>query len=45
MKQLLIAALKSKNGPETLDFWLTQYDRPLAPLPSALHLQAHFAKL
>lgn len=38
-------ALKTSDTRESLDFWLTQYDRPVGVLANGEFLRAHFAKL
>ena len=38
-------ALKTLDMRESLDFWLTQYNRPLSALENNEFLRAHFAKL
>ena len=38
MKKKIIAAIKSKDGNESLDFWLTLYNRSLDALWDGLTL-------
>ena len=46
LKKKFIVALKTPDRRESLDFWLTQYNRPLgAALEDGDYLRAHFAKL
>lgn len=45
LKKKFIVALKTLDMRESLDFWLTQYNRPLSVLEDGEFLRAHFAKL
>ena len=44
-KRKFIVALKSTDQRESLDYWLTQYERPLHVLEEGDFLVAHFAKI
>ena len=44
-KKHLIAAIKSTNSNESLDYYLTLYNRPLKVLPTGLKLEVHFSKI
>jgi serine/threonine protein kinase len=44
-KKHLIAAIKSTNNNESLDYYLTLYDRPLSTLPANLTLEAYFSRI
>jgi len=44
MKKLLISALKSQDQNESLDFWLTLYDRSLNRIKHNTRLEVHFLK-
>lgn len=41
----MIVALKTYDQNESIDHWLTMYDRSLAPLQDGEVLIAHFAKI
>ena len=45
LKKKFIVALKTFDNREGLDYYLTQYNRPLSALPHKEQLRAHFAKL
>lgn len=45
IKKKFIVALKTLDMRENLDFWLTQYNRPIGVLDNGEFLRAHFAKL
>ena len=45
LKKKFIVALKTLDQRESLDFWLTQYNRPLSLIDGGEFLRAHFAKL
>jgi hypothetical protein len=45
LKKKFIVALKTADVRESLDYWLTQYDRKLHVLENGEFLRAHFAKL
>lgn len=46
LKKKFIVALKTLDMRESLDYWLNQYNRPLAnALEDGELLRAHFAKL
>lgn len=45
LKKKFIVALKTLDMRESLDFYLTQYNRPLSVLENGEFLRAHFAKL
>jgi serine/threonine protein kinase len=45
LKKKFIVALKTLDMRESLDFWLTQYNRPIGVLENGEFLRAHFAKL
>lgn len=45
LKKKFIVALKTLDMRESLDYWLTQYNRPLSALENNEFLRAHFAKL
>jgi serum/glucocorticoid-regulated kinase 2 len=45
LKKKFIVAIKTLDMRESLDYWLTQYDRPVGILADGECLQAHFAKL
>lgn len=45
LKKKFIVALKTCDMRESLDFWLTQYNRPIGVLKNEEFLIAHFAKL
>jgi serum/glucocorticoid-regulated kinase 2 len=44
-KKHLIAAVKSTSGNESLDYFLTLYDRSLSKLPSNLTLEVYFSRI
>ncbi len=44
-KKKIIAAIKSVNKNESIDYWLTLYNRPLNVLPDNLQLQVHFSSI
>ena len=43
VKKKIIAAIKSTEGNESVDFWLTLYDRNLSMIPNNYSLDVHFA--
>lgn len=45
LKKKFIVALKTLDMRESLDFWLTQYNRSISPIADGEFLRAHFAKL
>jgi len=45
LKKKFIVAIKTYDNRESLDYWLTQYNRPLSVLKNGEKLKAHFAKL
>lgn len=45
LKKKFIVALKTADVRESLDFWLTQYNRKVNVLENGEFLRAHFAKL
>lgn len=42
-KKKIIATLKSQNNNESLDYYLTQYDRKLNALWDGAQLEVHFS--
>lgn len=45
LKKKFIVALKTTDKREALDYWLTQYNRPIGVIQNGEFLRAHFAKL
>lgn len=43
IKKKIIAAIKSLDQNESLDFWLTLYKRPLSALKNGTKLEVHFS--